>query len=151
MRIRDAAEARENEYQAQLIKKYVNDHSKITQKMTTEYKRSAINKALTEMYCSGHQRYTGKNRDLIERAQFADQEWRRLKEIYDEKMETTMAQLDKEALPTEVKESIKEIYNHYKKYMDQQDVDEKTIEKMNLLNKQSGVRSQEANEAIEAA
>ena len=35
--------------------------------------------------------------------------------------------------------------------MDQQDGDEKTIEKINLINKQSGVRSQDANEALEAA
>ena len=36
--------------------------------MTVDYKRNAINKALTEMYCADQPRYTGKNRDLIEKS-----------------------------------------------------------------------------------
>jgi len=68
MRIREAEEAREFEHQSELIKKYMQSHTKTTRKLITDYKRNAINKALTEMYCTGHQRYTGRNRDLIERA-----------------------------------------------------------------------------------
>jgi len=68
MRIREAEEAREFEHQSELIKKYMHSHTTATRKLITDYKRNTINKALTEMYCTGHQRYTGKNRDLIERA-----------------------------------------------------------------------------------
>ena len=92
------------------------------------------------MYCNDQQRYIGKNRELIEKAQFSDQEWRRVKTIYDEQMQASLENLKSENLPAEIDNSIKVIYDHYKNYMDQQDVDSKTLERMAMLNKSSGIR-----------
>ena len=92
------------------------------------------------MYCNDQQKYIGKNRELIEKAQFSDQEWRRVKTIYDEQMQASLENLKSENLPAEIDNSIKVIYDHYKNYMDQQDVDTKTLERMAMLNKSSGIR-----------
>ena len=92
------------------------------------------------MYCNDQQKYIGKNRELIEKAQFSDQEWRRVKTIYDEQMQASLDNLKSENLPAEIDNSIKIIYDHYKNYMDQQDVDTKTLERMAMLNKSSGIR-----------
>ena len=68
MRIKEAEEAREFEHQTKVINKYVNSYCKTAQKTAKEYKRQAINQALIDMYCIPSQRYTGKNRELIEKA-----------------------------------------------------------------------------------
>ena len=52
MRIQEAADARDYEHQTSLCKKYMDKHSNIAAKMTKDYKKNAINKALTEMYCT---------------------------------------------------------------------------------------------------
>ena len=43
MRIKEAAEAKEIEHQAKVIKQYVESYCKTAQKITKEYKRQAIN------------------------------------------------------------------------------------------------------------
>ena len=58
--------------------------------MTADYKRDAINNVITELYCEGQRKYTGKNRDLIERARFGDTEWRKIKDECNLKMERRM-------------------------------------------------------------
>ena len=59
--------------------------------MVKDYKRYAINKFFIELYCSDpEQKYIGKNRDLIERAQFAGDKWRKTKETYDRNMAKMM-------------------------------------------------------------
>ena len=60
----------------------------------------------------------GKNRDLIERAQFSNEEWCRLKGIYNERMEAGLTQLRGEALPSAISNGIAGIYEYYKKYVD---------------------------------
>ena len=55
-------------------------------------------------------------------------------------MQASLENLNSESLPTEINNSVKIIYDHYKKYMDQQDVDSKTLERMAMLNKSSGIR-----------
>ena len=140
MRIKEAAEAKEIEHQTRVIKKYVESYCKTAQKMTKEYKRQAINQALIDMYCDESHRYLGKNRELIEKAQFADQEWRRIKTIYDEQIQDSLDRLKGQHLPGEINKSISDIYDYYKKYSDQQDVDSKTVERMAMLNKSSGIR-----------
>ena len=52
-----------------------------------------------------------------------------MKGIYNEKMDEGLAQVKKEALPAEVTRGVNDIYVHYKKYMDVQDVEENTFEK----------------------
>ena len=51
MRIREAAEARENDHRIKITKKYLEDHDKMVKKQVMDYKKKAINKALIEMYC----------------------------------------------------------------------------------------------------
>ncbi len=58
--------------------------------MTKDYKRDAINNVITELYCNDERKYTGKNRDLIERALFGHTEWRKIKDNCNEKMEKRM-------------------------------------------------------------
>ena len=55
-------------------------------------------------------------------------------------MQASLENLKSENLPAEIDNSIKVIYDHYKNYMDQQDVDTKTLERMAMLNKSSGIR-----------
>lgn len=61
--------------------------------MVTDYKIYAINAFLTEKYCCGDdEQYSGqKHRMLIEKAQFGDQKWHKLREVLhevtDEKIE----------------------------------------------------------------
>lgn len=74
-----------------------------------------------------------------------------MKGIYNEKMDEGLAQVKKEALPAEVTRGVNDIYVHYKKYMDVQDVEENTFEKMMLIYKQSGYRSKIVEDAVEAA
>ena len=55
-------------------------------------------------------------------------------------MQASLENLESESLPAEISNSVKVIFDHYKKYMDQQDVDSKTLERMAMLNKSSGIR-----------
>ena len=50
--------------------------------MVQDYKRTAINKALIEMYCTGteNEKYSKKYKDLIERSQEKNREWIELRD-----------------------------------------------------------------------
>ena len=77
------------------------------------------------MYCKNDEdKYIGKNRDLIERAQFGGDKWRRAKELYDAKMASIMKKIQSENIPDEVKASIKNVYSHYIKYVEVKDLDD---------------------------
>ena len=58
------------------------------------------------MYCVGERKYTGKNRDLIERALFGNAEWLKLKEKLREKMDANMAKIEGVKLPPNVMKTI---------------------------------------------
>ena len=63
-------------------------HTKLAQQMVIDYKKDAINKFLVELYCNEkNSKYMGKNRELIERAQFSREKWHQVKEKYDKIMQ----------------------------------------------------------------
>ena len=96
--------------------------------MTKDYKKDAINNVITELYCDEGSKYIGKNRDLIERALFGDTEWCKLKDECNEKMARRMKYVAEEQLPTTMKKLIDEIYSHYNKFLEIQDIDKNTAE-----------------------
>ena len=57
----------EKEFEENYTKSYVRKHAAVAKTLTADYKRNAINKALTEMYCSGD-KYIIKNKELKEKS-----------------------------------------------------------------------------------
>ena len=125
MRIQQTKQAKDRDYQKKLFADYLKTHTDLSKQMVNDYKRYSINKFFTEMYCKNDDdKYIGKNRDLIERAQFGGDKWRRAKEMYDAKMAGIMKKIKKENIPEQVKASIMNIYAHYIKYVEVKDLDD---------------------------
>ena len=91
--------------------------------MTYDYKREVFNKFITEMYCKDQQKYSGKNRDLIERALFGNSEWMKLKEKLKEAMAKKMSKIERERFPPHINQTINQLYEHFCKYMEIKDLD----------------------------
>ena len=107
----------------QLVSKYLRAHTKLSKKMTVDYKREAINNVITELYCKDGEKYITKNKDLIERARFGKTQWQQLKEECNHKMGKRMKSLENEKLPPALRNSIMQIYSHYKEFLDIEDID----------------------------
>ena len=104
MRIQESKEQNDAEYQKSVITNYLQMHTNLAQQMVQDYKREAINKFIVELYCTGQSRkYLGKNRDLIEKAQFSREKWHRIKEKYDAAMSAKIEEIQNENLPKSVK------------------------------------------------
>ena len=109
------------------IKKYVN----LTKVMAHDYKKFAINAFLTEMYCDGENnpRYPSKYKVLIERAQFGEQGWHKLKDRLLKVNDKNMGNLDV-ALPYSIKKAAKELHQYFSNTLTVQDLDEHTLQKI---------------------
>ena len=154
MRIKESAEVKDREYQKAVVLRYLKTHSDLSRQMVQDYKRYAVNKFLAELYCAdgdNNPRYMGKNRDLIERAQFGTDDWRRAKVAYDSAMAATMASIEGENIPAEVKKSIQLIYGHYQKYALVRDLDDRAAHQLGRIfgGEEPETESEEEEEAGE--
>ena len=123
MRLHLKKEVVEQQLNTNLINKYLDQHTKLTQQMAVDYKREAFVDFITEMYCKDARKYTGKNRDLIERALFGNAEWLKLKDKLREQMEKKMTNIEDDRLPPNITKTIQRLYEHFCRFMEIKDID----------------------------
>ena len=72
----DNFEERERMYQDEFIENYMRRYEALSKYLVSCYKRQVIDSFMTEQFCDeSAQKYTGKYRDLVERALFSQEDW----------------------------------------------------------------------------
>lgn len=63
-------------YQDEFIENYMRRYEALSKYLVSCYKRQVIDSFVTEQFCDeSEQKYTGKYRDLVERALFSQEDW----------------------------------------------------------------------------
>ena len=72
MRCLEGLEDRERMYQDEVIAAYLRRYETLSKHMVNNYKMQLVTSFVTEQYCNeGAQKYSGKHKDLIEKALYS--------------------------------------------------------------------------------
>lgn len=135
--------ARLEQYQSNLIQRYIQKYQSLVNETKIGYKKAAINSFLTEYYCSSNNdRYLGRHRELTEKALFGDKEWYKLRKSLQQTENEQISELLDNKMPFSMRKAAMLMHEAVMKNLDIDELDRRRIKKP----EQTETESEDENE-----